>query len=167
LADTVHNLTGVSGITSFTGAVIKVSTQGTLPLGIKINAVELTLSLPDGVTIEADANGIVDTSAATAPVQVSGIAKTAGVTFLAGGVKFTPKTATTPNMLKLVLLSSSAASFDIGEFVTITCTIAPNSRILGSAFTITGTKAVTVGTDTSSIGAKIPGVSMVPIVSFR
>jgi len=167
LADTVHNLSGISGITSFTGAVIKVSTQGTLPLGIKINAVEFTLSLPDGITIEADANGIVDTSAADAPVQVSGVAKTAGVTFLSGSVKFTPKTASTPNMLKLVLVSSTAASFDIGEFVTITCTIAPNSRVLSSAFIITGTKAVTVGTDTSSIGAKIPGVTMVPIVSFR
>jgi len=167
LADTVHNLSGLSGITNFTVVGIKVSTQGTLPPGVKINGVELTLSLPDGVTIEADANGIVDTSAADAPVQVSGVAKTAGVTFLAGGVKFTPKTVSSPNMLKLVLVSGSAASFDLGEFVTITSTIAPNSRILGSAFIITGTKAVTVGTDTNSIGAKIPGVTMVPIVSFR
>ena len=167
LADTVHNLTGVSGITSFTAADIKVSTQGTLPAGVKLNGVELTLSLPSGVTVAGDANGIVDTSAANSPVQVSGVAKTAGITFLAGGVKFTPSTATAPNMLKMVLVSGTAASFDVGEFVTITCTIAPNSRILSSAFIITGTKAVTVGTDTSSIGAKVPGVNMVPIVSFR
>jgi hypothetical protein len=162
-----QNLSGETGITSFTSAVIKVSTEGTLSAGARINGVELTLSLPDGVTIPADVNGIVDTTSATAPVQVTGVAKTAGVTFLAGGVKFTPKTATAPNLLRLVLVSASATSFDLGEFVTITANIAPNSRVLSSAFIITGTKAVTVGTDTSSIGAKIPGVTMVPVISFK
>jgi hypothetical protein len=167
LTDTAHNQSGITGITSFTAAEIKVSSQGTLPAGVKINGIQLTLNMPAGVTVTADQAGNVDTTSATAPVKVSGVAAAANIKLLAGAAKFTPATATSPNMLKLVFVSDTAASFDLGEFVTITCNIAAGSRITGSAFVISGAKAVTVGTDTSSIGARIEGVSVVPVLNLR
>jgi hypothetical protein len=167
MSDTAHNQSGVTGITSFSAVDIRIKSQGTLPAGVKINGIQLTLSMPAGVTVAADQAGGVDVTSATAPVKVSGVAATANIKLLAGAAKFTPATATSPNMLRLVFISDSAASFDLGEFVTITCNIAAGSRITTSPFVISGFKAVTVGTDTSSIGARIEGVSVVPVMNFR
>lgn len=162
-----RNLSGVTGKTTATIAELRLKTEGTLPAGTKINALELTISMPQGVTVTAAQDGSVDTSSATAPVKLSGVAALSGATLVAGGTKFTAATASTPNKLKLVIVFTTGSGFDIGEFVTVTCKIDPNTVVTGSHFIISGFKAVTVGTDTSSIGSRLEGISPAASVAFR
>jgi hypothetical protein len=163
LANTNQNKSGESGVTSATTAEVKLKTDGTLPAGTKINALELTLSMPAGVTIPAGQDGSVDVSSPTAPVKVSGVVAQALVgtqaTLLAGGTRFATGSATAPNKLKLVFIFSTATGFDVGEFATVTCNIAPGTVVTPGHFIVSGIKVVTVGTDTSSIGAPLAGVS--------
>jgi len=171
LANTNQNKSGVTGVTSATTAEVKLKTVGTLPAGTKINALELILSMPQGVTIPAGQDGSVDVSSPTAPVKVSGTVAQAlagtQAALLAGGTRFAAGTATAPNKLKLVFIFSSATGFDVGEFATITFNIAQGTVVTPGHFILSGFKAVTVGTDTSSIGAQLAGISASAAVSLR
>lgn len=167
LADTTHNQSGITGKSNATVAELKLKTEGTLPAGTQINALEITLSMPQGVTIAAAQDGSVDTSSPTAPVKLSGVAALTKATLLAGGTRFSAGSASAPNKLKLVIVFTAGSGFDVGEFATITCNIAPNTVATPSYFIISGFKAVTVGTDTNSIGAKLEGISSSVAVTFR
>jgi hypothetical protein len=171
LANTTQNKSGVTGVTFATTAEVKLKTDGTLPAGTKINALELTLTMPQGVTIPASQDGSVDVTSVTAPIKVSGVVAQAltgtQATLLAGGTKFTAGAAPAPNKLKLVFILNTATGFDVGEFATVTCNIAQGTIVTPGHFIISGFKAVTVGTDTNSIGAPLAGVSASAAVILR
>jgi len=171
LANANQNKSGVTGVTGATTAEVKLKTDGALPAGTKINALELTLSMPQGVTIPAGQDGSVDVSSPTAPIKVSGVVAQALVgtqaTLLAGGTRFSTGSATAPNKLRLVFIFDTATGFDIGEFATVTCNIAQGTVVTPGHFILSGFKAVTVGTDTSSIGAQLAGVSASAAVSLK
>jgi hypothetical protein len=167
LANTKQNQSGISGTTTNTAADIKLLTEGTLPAGTRINGLELILNLPPGVTVDAAADGTVDTSSPTSPVKLSGVTALTSATLLPGGAKFTAGTATTPNKLKLVFVFSTGSGFDVGEFATVTCKIAPNSVVTASHFIVSGFKAVTVGTDVNSIGTRLDGITPAVSAAFK
>jgi hypothetical protein len=167
LANPTQNLSGITGKTSATAADIRLKTVGTLPAGTQINALELTMIMPQGVTITAAPDGSIDTSSATSPVKISGVAAQTKATLLSGGTLFTTGAASAPNKLKLVIIFTTVSGFDVGEFATVTCAIAPNTVVTPGHFVISGFKAVTVGTDTSSIGARLEGVTPSADVIFR
>ncbi len=167
LANTTQNLSGVTGKTDATAAVIKLKTDGTLPAGTQINALELTLNMPQGVTVAAAQDGSIDTTSATSPVKLSGAAALIKATLLSGGTKFTAGTAPSANKLKIVIIFDSGSGFDVGEFATVTCIIAPNTVVTPSHFVMSGFKAVTVGTDTNSIGARLAGITASSTVTLR
>lgn len=102
---------GGTSSTTATQAVVTISTEesGTVS-SLPIIGIEVTLALPPGVTVSADASGQTE----------SGIVKASGVAAGASIIgNYTPATATTPGTVKIVVIKSTG--FGAGEFVTVTC----------------------------------------------
>jgi hypothetical protein len=113
-------------------AVLKLSTQGSVAAQ-SIQGVELTITLPAGVTVAAGSTGKPD-DGVLAP---SGVAAGGSVS-VAG--RYTAATSSTPGTVRLVLLKT--AGFDAGEFAMVTCSIAPGSAPRSADFGLAGFKAV-------------------------
>jgi hypothetical protein len=122
LADSARNQTGLnqkspalSAVGSYTG-VLNLVSQGdaTAP----ITSIQLTLTLPAGVTLKRDASGAV-------MVAVSGVANKAS----APGVNYLP-----PSTLNLAIISSPG--FGLGQFATITYVADPGTIPAASDFLV-------------------------------
>jgi len=117
---------------------LKPSLQGLLASGTSIGSIDLTLSLPAGVTIKADSNG----QALDGVVTPSGIA--AGSLAVA---RFTPADASQRAKLRIVLIN--AKGFPTGEFATVRCDlIAGSAPVLGD---FTGSALVVTDVDSKAI----------------
>jgi len=113
-----------------TTAVLKISTQGTLDAGTSLSGVGITLNLPAGVTVKTDAGGAVDPGVVT----VSGGAVPSTLV----APLFTPATTGTNATLTFAVASNTAGGFNVGEFATVTCDIAPGSFPTAADFTLSG-----------------------------
>lgn len=123
-------------------ATVKLSTQGTVAAG-SIKGVEVTVTLPAGVTLKADANGIPNAGV----VVVSGVAP-GGSSLVA---KYTPISGSTPGSVTISIANSTG--FGAGEFVTITGDITSGLTPATSQFTLSGLAIF------DGYGAGISGVS--------
>jgi hypothetical protein len=114
-----NNQTGVTSSTIPVGlvnvgsktAVVKLSVSG---ISETIYGVEVTLDLPSGVTVVADANGSVSASVLSAGGSVTG-----SPSMLA---KYTPASDTTSGKVRIALMSSGG--FSTGEFIAISLAVA-------------------------------------------
>lgn len=130
-------------------AVLKLSTQGTLPAGTLIGGVDVTMNLPEGVTARADSAGATEAGV----VAASGDAQ--GGTAVA---KYTDASGSTPGQVRAAVVK--AQGFTTGEFVTINC------DFTGTAPTAAGfTVAALSVTDVN--GVAITGLSVTPAVQIQ
>lgn len=96
-------------------AVLKLSAQGTPPLGKAVIGFGATIELPTGVTVKTGAGGAVDSTV----VVPSGLLAGAGNTTM-GPIAYTAATATSKAKLDFTIASTSAAGVGVGEYVTLT-----------------------------------------------
>jgi hypothetical protein len=122
-------------------AILKLSALGAG--AILINGVEITMTLPAGVTLAADASGIPNTGA----VAVSGgVPSGASMT-----AKYIPAAGTTPG--KVTLSIASTTGFWTGEFVTITADIASGTVPVAPQFILSDFTAF------DNFGAAVSGIN--------
>lgn len=133
-----------------TAATLKLSTQGVLPTGASIGAVDVVVNLPAGVTVKADGSGQVQAGA----MEPSAVA--VGSTAIA---TFTPTSGGSPAKTRVVLIN--AAGFGTGEFATVNCDIAAGSSPKAADFTLTGFSAANVD------GTTLTGLTPVVSADFK
>ena len=130
------NQTGatITPVPTPTSGVLKLSTGGTSAI---IGAIDVTITLPAGITIASDpATG--ETLAGV--VKVSGVASSAGGTLATG--RFTPASVGSAATLRVNILN--AAGFGLGEFATIRFDLETGAGFPAttSAFTLSGLTAI-------------------------
>jgi hypothetical protein len=123
LSDGVHNRTGItaasqalSDVGKYTGT-FTLATQGSA--SAPITSIQMTLTLPAGVTIKKDSHGV-------AMVAISGVANQAA----APGINYIA-----PDTLKLAVISWPG--FGLGQFATVTYTAEPGTIPIDSDFRVT------------------------------
>lgn len=108
-------------------AVLKISSQGTLPSGSLIGGIDITVTLPSGVTVKNQTNppetdaGVVVTSALA--VSNSTLLST-----------YTAASGATKGAVRVIIANSNG--FGTGEFVTVNCNIAAGSSPTASDFSV-------------------------------
>ena len=110
-------------------AVLKISTQGTLPSGTQIGGIDVTIALPTGVTVK---------SVTSPPETDSGVVVTSGVAAANSTVLSTYTAATSTSTGKVRVLLANSNGFGTGEFMTINCDIALGSTPTASDFSLSG-----------------------------
>jgi len=120
---------GGDGVTQPTTAVLKMSTQGTLPSGTQIGGIDVTITLPTGVTVK---------SVASPPETDSGVVVTSGVAAANSTVLSTYTPATSSSTGKVRVLLANSTGFGTGEFMTVHCDIASGSTPTASDFSVSG-----------------------------
>lgn len=110
-------------------AVLKISTQGTLPSGTQIGGIDVTIALPTGVTVK---------SVTSPPETDSGVVVTSGVAVSNSTVLSTYTAATSTSTGKVRVLLANSNGFGTGEFMTIHCDIASGSTPTASDFSLSG-----------------------------
>lgn len=112
--------------TSPTAAVVKISTTGTLASGALIGGIDMTITLPAGVTVKSTANP---------PETDAGVVAASGVA--AGSMIETNYTAATSGTAgTLRILVANANGFGMGEFATVHCNIASGSTPTAGEFSL-------------------------------
>lgn len=106
-----------------TTAVLKISTNGTLQTGTKIGGVDVSLSLPAGVTVKSQANP---------PDTDSGVAAASG----AAASDSTALATYTPSASTVRILLANSSGFGTGEFVTVNCDISSGSHPTAAGFSL-------------------------------
>lgn len=142
LLGTLSLLSACGGGSNHTTASVRIMTNGTLPSGTRIGGIEVTLDLPDGVSVRA-----------TADSQNPGVLVTdQGVVTVAGSNTTALGTYTT-NPNRVTLQVANADGFGTGEFVTVTCDIASDTSVTASGFGVGGLVAVDLN------GTRIAGLT--------
>jgi len=137
----------IAPIAAPTGGLLKISSVGTSGV---MGAVDVTVVLPAGVKVNADAT---TGEAAAGVITISGVAA-AGDNKLAAA-KFTPAAGGAPAQLHILLINT--AGFGLGEFVTIRFEVEGGSFPAGvTAFSVAGFAAK------RSDGSSLNGISAVP-----
>lgn len=114
---------------------VKLASSGTLTG--KLSGLQVTVTLPVGVTAATDAGGAVLSSV----VVPSGVTAN-NATIPATLTTYTAPTGTANGSLTFVLVSTLPAGFATGEFATATLAVAANSTPTASAFFVTDFKPV-------------------------
>ena len=154
LSDSVHNQTGIYSVTSglvnvgYYTTVLKLNTSGQLATSNAIKGVQLTVTLPTGVSVKADSAGI----------PLSGLVSASGVA--GSGTTFDlSKYDAAANTLSLALIND--LGFGSGEFATLKLTTSPNTPPpTVTNFSISNVSVVSLGgldiTPNVQISATIP-----------
>lgn len=121
-------------------AALKLATSGT-PSAL-LAGIDITVTLPSGVTPALNSDGTVATTVAT----VSGVA--APGTMLAP--VYTQASGTVKGTLRLAMASSITAGFGAGEFATVSCVVATGSTPAQSDFTLSGFNPIDVNGSTAT-----------------
>lgn len=131
-------------------AVLKLATSGTP--SAQLAGIDITVTLPDGVTASVSSDGTVAASADA----VSGVA--APGTVLAP--VYTQASGATRGTLRLVLASQVTAGFGAGEFATVTLVVAAGASPAPSDFLLSGLRAVDVnGYSATGLTATVAGLA--------
>lgn len=109
-----------------TTAVITLSTSviGTIPPTTSINSYDVTVTLPQGVTVKASPDAVNTAVLVTDPGVVAAVGSASGSSILA---VYTAASGTAPAVVKVHL--ASVNGFGAGEFSTITCDIASGGSL--------------------------------------
>ncbi|MBJ6723317.1 hypothetical protein [Geomesophilobacter sediminis] len=136
---------GGGGVADAPTPTIEVATRAALSSTV-VYGVELTVQLPAGVTVAADATGAVADG-----VIVPKVAGTlVGGRYVAAGAS-TPATVT--------IIASNAAGLTVGELVNVACQVSPGATPTAAAFTVTHFSAwAVVGNDTVPIEGVTPAL---------
>lgn len=137
-----------------TSAVLKLSTEGSLPSGTSLAGIGITVNLPPGLTVKTDSSGKVEAG------SVAGSGVTAGKAMTAEP-DYTPPTANVPGKLTLVLASTEPQGFGTGEFATVTCDVAAGTTPKATDFTLSGFSPVDLR------GAAVSGLSVTHTAEFK
>jgi hypothetical protein len=113
-----------------TMAVLTLSTTGSIPDGTSVNSYEVTITLPDGVTVKASPDNVNPAKLVTNPGVVTA-AGTASGALISGD--YTPATDTSPGTVKVYV--ASANGFDPGVFCKVKCNLAAGHSPKASDFT--------------------------------
>lgn len=132
-----------------TSAVVKLSTEGTLPAGKKIGAINVTLTLAPGVTLKSTAN---PPEPDTGVVTASGVA--AINSFIAAN--YTAPTSTLPGQVNVGLINTGG--FNTGEFITVNGDIAAGHNPGAADFS--ATINTIADTDTNPLAGLTAGISV-------
>jgi hypothetical protein len=149
---------GGGGASQPTTATLKLLSQGTA--GTKIRGIEVTVVLPQGVSVNANASAVnpavLETNVGVVVLSGATVVDPAAFGQLKPVGIYTPATATTPGKVALTL--PAQADFNLGEYVTVNAVIAAGSIPTAANFSLTGFTAVDLN------GAAISGVtsSIVP-----
>jgi hypothetical protein len=144
-SDTGKNQTGITDITATplvnvggTTATVKLKTVGS---ATNLNGIQVTLTLPEGVTVKADSG-----------IPKSGLVALSGVVSGSSLLEthYLPA-ATKPATLIMALASKD--SFSTGEFVTIKCDVAAGKTLTSASLSYSGGKVV------DGVGAVINGIT--------
>ncbi|GFE60789.1 hypothetical protein [Geobacter sp. AOG2] len=144
---------GGSAVQQPTTAVLRLSTQGTLSSNTSIAGIGITVNLPQGVTVETDAGGVVSNTVAIP----SGVAAQSIIT----PPIYTPATSEAPGKLNFVLASKLSSGFGTGEFITVNCDISTGAIPKAADFGLTYFKPVDL------YGAAISGVSVTFVADIK
>jgi len=109
-----------------TTATVRISTTGTLDAGTKIGGISVTGALPAGVSVAASA----DANNPSVLVATGGTVIASGVT----GTSASAFATYTAADRKVNILVYDLNGFGIGEFVTVTCTIASGTTTTAANF---------------------------------
>ena len=112
-----------------TTAVLKITTQGTLASGTQIGGLDVTITLPTGVTVK---------SVTSPPETDSGVVVTSGVAATNSTMLSTYAAATSASKGKVHVLLANSNGFGTGEFMTVNCNIASGSTPTASDFSLSG-----------------------------
>ena len=130
---------GGGGSTSSTApaktAVVKLACNE--PFTANLVGLQITISLPSGVAVATDANGLVLPSV----VVPSGVTTNNAVIPVTLMI-YTAPTATTDGSLSFVLASTAAKGFGSGEFATVTLTVANGSNPSAGSIVLSGFKPI-------------------------
>lgn len=124
--------------------VLALDTTGSLPAGATIGGLGVTVNLPESVSIKTDGSGNVDSGVVTASGVAAGQATVITLYSAAAG--------TVPAKLHIVLASGSAG-MTVGEFATITCTVASGGAPTASDFSLSDFTSV------NTLGDTIPSLT--------
>ena len=96
-----------------TAATLKLSSQGTMPVGKAVSGIDVTIELPAGATVKTT-SGVVDATV----VVASGLLTTA--TSSMSPITYTPAAGATKAKLDFTIASTALAGVQVGEYATIT-----------------------------------------------
>lgn len=108
------NAATVTITATVTSAILKLSSQGTLPSGKVVTGFGVSIELPAGVTVKTTTGGAVDSTV----VVPSGLL--AGNSSMAPVVNYTAATGTSLARLDFTIASNEAAGVGVGEYAAIT-----------------------------------------------
>lgn len=132
-------------------ATLKLATSGSPSSNLA--GIAITVILPDGVTPILNSDGTV----APSVVTISGVAVPGAV--LAPIYK--PASGTTNGTLRFVLANSVPTGFSVGEFATLTLTVAPGFNPALSDFTLSDFTPIDIGGNTATV--LIPSVASLEV----
>ena len=133
-----------------TTATVKVMATGTLDTGVLIGGIDITMTLPAGVTVKATA----DPTNTAVMVTDTGVVEASGVAIGANTNTLATYTAASRTVAIHV---ANANGFATGEFVTVKCDIAATSVVTASSFGLSGFNPVDL--NGAAIAGLTPGFS--------
>jgi hypothetical protein len=162
--NSTNNKTGLTAATvpviKPSAGILKLSTDGNLGASL-IGAIDVTVTLPAGVTIKTATGG---NEPLAGVVTVSGVAAAAsGATISA--TNYTPPAGATPASLRFVIGNTATvvgapSGFSLGNFVTINCDLAANADFPSADKFLFPSLTVFEGQGTSA--ANLTGITVVP-----
>ena len=126
---------GSASTTTNKTAIVKLACNE--PFTANLVGLQITISLPSGVAVATDANGLVLPSV----VVPSGVTTNNAVIPVTLMI-YTAPTATTDGSLSFVLASTAAKGFGSGEFATVTLTVANGSNPSAGSIVLSGFKPI-------------------------
>jgi hypothetical protein len=138
---------GGTGAVQPTKAVLTLSTHGTVPPTTQIGGIQLTVTLPAGVSIKASP------SASNAQVMMANadVVKTTGV---AMGAEVVQATFSATAMSTLSVMIGKSGGFAAGDFAVLNCDIAAGSNPAAGDFSLSNFQAVDLN------GAPLSGLTV-------
>lgn len=145
-----------------TSVIVKIATHGQLPTGTKIGGIDITLTAPTGVTVKTAP----DAANPSAMIPDSGIVEASGAAAGSNTLMVAVYTAaTTTRAARLHINIVNAYGFDVGEFATVKCDIAPGSNLQSSDFSLAGFTAWDVPNTTGSQEVQVITTGLTPTFS--
>lgn len=145
-ATSATNMTGITDISATPliniGWGIKTLSIATTGATGQIAGIGTTITLPAGVTVDADTSGSIAANVLTTSGAAQGLAIVAG--------RYVPATDSLRATVRIAVVSATA--FGVGGFATLTCNIAPDAAPIAADFTVSELNVVDINTNVIPAG---------------
>jgi hypothetical protein len=138
-----------------TKATVKIAVAGTLPVSSTIGGVDLSLTLPTGVTVKSSIGSLSALVPDAGTVAASGVAASNSKVYAV----YTAAARTVQGTVRILLANTTG--FAAGEFVTVKCDIASGNTPTTTDFSTSGAKFV------DGNGKAITGLSTTVTADFQ